>query len=118
MPPTSAAEPPPTSSSCVSNQLTRNSTPKKRVGSSTASRRFVSWRWSIKPMKINRVFAFAAASAVLLIAGCRQDMQNEPKMIPQRGTTMFADGRSARPQVVNTVARGQLNEDQYFYTGL
>ena len=45
-------------------------------------------------------------------------MQDEPKMIPQRGSTMFADGRSVRPQVANTVARGQLDEDQYFYTGL
>lgn len=62
--------------------------------------------------------ALASAAALLFVAGCRQDMQNEPKMIPQRGTTFFADGRSARPQVVNTVARGQLYEDQYFYTGL
>ncbi len=30
----------------------------------------------------------------------------------------FADGRSARPQVEHTVARGQLREDEYFYTGL
>jgi len=53
----------------------------------------------------------------LLIAGCRQDMHNQPKFIPQRGTDFFADHRSARPQVVNTVARGQLQEDSYFYTG-
>lgn len=65
-----------------------------------------------------RVLGLAAASALVLIAGCRQDMQNEPKMIPQRGSTMFADGRSVRPQVEHTVARGQLDEDQYFYTGL
>jgi mono/diheme cytochrome c family protein len=45
-------------------------------------------------------------------------MHNQPKFIPQRGTDFFADGRSARPQVENTVARGQLREDQYFYTGL
>jgi hypothetical protein len=54
----------------------------------------------------------------LLIAGCRQDMQNQPKMIPQRGSEMFADHRSARPQVEATVARGQENEDSYFYTGV
>jgi mono/diheme cytochrome c family protein len=66
----------------------------------------------------SRVLAFGAAAAFLFIAGCRQDMQDEPKMIPQRGTTFFADGRSARPQVEHTVARGQLDEDQYFYTGL
>ncbi len=59
-----------------------------------------------------------AASSLLLIAGCRQDMQNQPKLIPQRGSEMFADHRGARPQVVNTVARGQLHEDSYFYTGV
>ena len=59
-----------------------------------------------------------AAAALMLAAGCRQDMQNEPKMIPQRGTDFFADGRSARPQVEHTVARGQLHADEYFYTGL
>ena len=45
-------------------------------------------------------------------------MQNQPKMFPQRGTELFADHRGARPQVVNTVARGQLHEDSYFYTGV
>ena len=60
----------------------------------------------------------SALSAVLLLAGCRQDMHNQPKFVPQRGTTFFADGRSARPQVENTVARSQLHEDAYFYTGV
>lgn len=61
----------------------------------------------------------AAALAVLIpVSGCRQDMQNQPKMIPQRGTRFFADGRSVRPQVLGTVARGQLDADMYFYTGL
>jgi cytochrome c5 len=45
-------------------------------------------------------------------------MHDQPKFIPQRGTDFYADGRSARPQVENTVARGQLHEDTYFYTGL
>lgn len=44
-------------------------------------------------------------------------MHDEPKFFPQRGTSFFADGRSVRPQVENTVARGQLHEDSYFYTG-
>jgi hypothetical protein len=74
-------------------------------------------------MKINRknsarLLVLCAATALMFAAGCRMDMQDEPKMIPQRGSTMFADGRSARPQVAHTVARGQLEEDQYFYTGL
>ena len=61
----------------------------------------------------------AGSLALLMFAvGCRQDMQNQPRMFPQRGTTMFADGRSVRPQVEHTVARGQLYESDYFYTGL
>lgn len=62
--------------------------------------------------------SLAAMACLLLVAGCRQDMQDQPKMDPQRGSTVFADHRGARPQVVNTVARGQLHEDSYFYTGV
>jgi len=65
-----------------------------------------------------RVLTVSGLSALLLITGCRQDMQNQPKLIPQRGSEMFADHRGARPQIVNTVARGQLREDSYFYTGV
>jgi hypothetical protein len=64
-----------------------------------------------------RSILLTGVAGLLLLAGCRQDMQNEPKMIPQRGTDFFPDHRAARPQVVDTVARGQLHEDTYFYTG-
>ena len=53
-----------------------------------------------------------------LLAGCRQDMHDQPKFFPQRGTSFYTDGRSARPQVENTVARNQLHQDAYFFTGL
>ncbi len=69
-------------------------------------------------MRVRRLGIAAAFGVTLLLAGCRQDMQNQPKLIPQRGSEMFADHRGARPQVVNTVARGQLHEDSYFYTGV
>lgn len=59
----------------------------------------------------------AATVGVLLLAGCRQDMQNQPKFYPQRGTEFYADGRSVRPQVDNTVARNQLRRDAYYFTG-
>ena len=52
------------------------------------------------------------------MAGCRQDMHNQPKFVPQRGTAFFADGRSARAQAMHTVARGQENEGDFFHTGL
>lgn len=67
---------------------------------------------------IARISAVAAISTLVLATGCRQDMHNEPKMIPQRGSSMFADHRGARPQVVDTVARGEFHEDTYFYTGV
>jgi hypothetical protein len=62
--------------------------------------------------------AAAAFSTLLLVAGCRQDMQDQPRMFPQRGTDFYADHRGARPQVLNTMARGQLHDDSYFYTGV
>jgi hypothetical protein len=54
---------------------------------------------------------------VLALAGCRQDMHNQPKYKPLRQTTYYADGRSARPIVPGTVARGDLRQDVAFYTG-
>jgi len=65
-----------------------------------------------------RAVALAGISALLIIAGCRQDMQDQPKIISQRGSEIFADHRGARPQAANTVARGQLHADSYFYTGV
>ncbi len=62
--------------------------------------------------------AVATLAVLIPLAGCRQDMQDEPKMIPQRESKFFADGRSVRPQALGTVARGQLDADSYFYTGL
>jgi mono/diheme cytochrome c family protein len=52
-----------------------------------------------------------------LIAGCRQDMHNQPKYRGLRPSEFFADGSSARPLVEGTVARGTLQEDEAFFTG-
>jgi len=61
----------------------------------------------------------AALCAALMAAtvACRQDMQDQPKFVPLRGSAFFADGRSARPLVEGTIARGQLRADTVFYTG-
>jgi hypothetical protein len=67
--------------------------------------------------KVRMAALLTLAAGVMFVAGCRQDMHNQPKFIPQRGTEFFADHRSARPQVENTIARGALHEDSYFYTG-
>lgn len=46
-----------------------------------------------------------------------QDMDNQPKYITQSANPLFADGRSMRPQVPGTVARGDLALDEPFYRG-
>jgi mono/diheme cytochrome c family protein len=68
--------------------------------------------------RMRRLVAAFSLATMVLMAGCRQDMQDQPKIRSQRGSMMFADQRGARPQVANTVARGQLHEDSYFYTGV
>ena len=45
-------------------------------------------------------------------------MQNQPRFKPLRKSDFYADGRSSRPLVPGTVARGQLRDDTYFYTGM
>jgi len=57
------------------------------------------------------------AATLLLLAGCRSDMQNQPYYRPLRESDFYADRRSARPLIQGTVARGHLNADAYFYTG-
>jgi mono/diheme cytochrome c family protein len=52
-----------------------------------------------------------------MIAGCRQDMHDQPKYIPMRESAFFSDAQSARPLVAGTVARGHLNDDALLYTG-
>jgi len=60
-------------------------------------------------------------AAILLLVGatsaCRLDMHMQPYYRTMSKSDFFADGRSARLPVEGTVARGDLNEDSYFYTG-
>ena len=55
---------------------------------------------------------------LLALAGCRQDMHDQSKFIPLRPSTFFEDGRSERPLIEGTVARGHLDDDVAFYTGM
>ena len=62
--------------------------------------------------------SFAALLVLLTISSaCRLDMQVQPRVNPLAKSDFFPDRRSARPPVEGTVARGQLHEDTYFYTG-
>jgi mono/diheme cytochrome c family protein len=54
---------------------------------------------------------------MLALAGCRQDMHNQPKYVPLRGSDFFKDGRSARLPVDHTVPRESRITDTQFYKG-
>ena len=64
-----------------------------------------------------RFFGVLALLLAATTVACRQDMQDQPKYIPLRPTEFFTDGRSARPLIAGTVARGHLDDDAAFYTG-
>lgn len=51
------------------------------------------------------------------LVACRQDMHDQPRFKPLAQSDFYPDLRSARMPVEGTVARGQLHEDGYFYTG-
>ena len=44
-------------------------------------------------------------------------MYNQPRYNPLAPSDFFADGRSARPAIPGTIARGQLDDDPHLYTG-
>jgi mono/diheme cytochrome c family protein len=68
-------------------------------------------------MKINATLLLTAAFGALALAGCdmalRQDMADQPKNRPLSSSDFFADGRSARPLIEGTVARGAIDNDVY-----
>lgn len=64
---------------------------------------------------LTRMILLAACG--LFLAGCneellRQDMANQPKNKPLSESDFFADGRSERPLIENTVARGAIANDE------
>ena len=60
---------------------------------------------------------FAAVIAILLFAGCQQKMADQPSYKELAPCDFFADGRSERPSVPGTVARGHLPTDVALWTG-
>ena len=55
--------------------------------------------------------------AAMVAAACRQDMHNQPRYKPLAASSFFGDGRSARPVIADTVARGDMRIDDAHYTG-
>jgi cbb3-type cytochrome c oxidase subunit III len=68
-------------------------------------------------MKISAAFITVVALGAMAFSGCdmalRQDMADQPKNRPLSPSEFFADGRSERPLIENTVPRGSLENDVY-----
>lgn len=58
-----------------------------------------------------------AGVAGLALVGCQQDMATQPYYQPLEENRLFADKRASRPLVAGTVARGDLREDDAYFTG-
>lgn len=69
------------------------------------------------PSAVRLFSAFCFLLSVCLLAGCRRDMFEQPKSDPLGTSTFFSDGADSRPVPPHTVARGDLDIDEAFYTG-
>jgi hypothetical protein len=67
--------------------------------------------------KSSLALMLSAGMWIFVAAGCtnntlRQDMANQPRQNPLSPSDFFADGRSERPILENTVARGSVENDE------
>jgi len=62
------------------------------------------------------ILGLCAAMLTVVAGGCqiRQDMADQPKYTPLSPSPFFDDGRSERPLVENTVARGSIADEDLF----
>ncbi len=59
-----------------------------------------------------------AVMALTVLPGCRLDMHTQPKILPLTQSDFYSDGRGSRTPPGGTVARGELRDDAYLYTGM
>lgn len=62
--------------------------------------------------------ALLALALAFTLTGCRQDMHNQPKYQPLEASRFFEDGQASRPWIEGTVARGQLQADPVYFSGM
>src|SRR5947209_5704813 len=60
---------------------------------------------------------FLLAVGLLFFAGCRQDMQDQPRYEAYEASGFFKNGMASRPLVDGTVPRGFLRADKQLFTG-
>jgi mono/diheme cytochrome c family protein len=64
-----------------------------------------------------RCSLLAVLVSPVLLAGCGQDMVDQPHYEPLEESAFFEDEMSSRPLVPGTVARGNLRTDRHYYEG-
>ena len=69
-----------------------------------------------RPIK-RAAFCLFTFSFCLLLIGCRQDMQDQPRYEAYESSKFFKDGLSSRQPVEGTVPRGYLRSDAHLYQG-
>src|SRR6185369_13501672 len=93
---------------------------KREIPCSRWTKRRTSWKVWVR-MKFlkwpNRLRVGGVILATVCLGACRQDMHNQPRYKPLAESDFFADGRSARPAIAGTVARGHLQLDEARFTG-
>ncbi|MGD9646560.1 MAG: cytochrome c [Pirellulales bacterium] len=72
---------------------------------SARGRQLVAW----SPRGTRRGAWLCCALGALALAGCQPAMTNQPRYESYEGTSFFSDGRSMRPPVEGSVARGTLD---------
>lgn len=65
----------------------------------------------------SKIYISLTGVALLALAGCRNDMHDQPRYKPLAASEFFSDHRAARPVIDDTVARGHLRIDEARYTG-
>lgn len=67
--------------------------------------------------KTTGLLGLALLSLVVISAGCRYDMQDQPRLKAFKESDFFGNKMGSRMPVQGTVARGYLREDKALYTG-
>jgi len=79
-------------------------------------REIKSKKLKVKSYSRATIFGFLLL-AFAFSAGCRYDMQDQPRYKAYKESDFFSDGRASRNLPEGTVARGMLHENKALYTG-
>jgi mono/diheme cytochrome c family protein len=72
---------------------------------------------TVKRQALNLVTVRYLVVAIVLPCGCQQKMADQPSFGVYAPCEFFSEGRSARPRVQGTVARGYLHANAALFTG-